>query len=559
MSTLAKLFIEISAKGADEVQKKLDAQKKALEDQRRMLNSGEYRGLVERAIALEREQIKLAKEQDWAKRVAQVGLFRASLGLALDKAKEVGTAITGWALQAAGAAAALGAPFAVLSRGIEGTREADRLAHAWQFLSRVVAVELSPYIRALTTGLIELGKWFRDLDDGTKSVAAKFIAAGAAVGAVAGAASVVGLALGALLSPIGLVLGGVSLVGAAALGAFGDLSGVFKSLGEWALAAWDAIKSGASTAWTEAAGAGRMFVDFASAAFNHVAGWARSAWTAVATAAQSALDFVAETFGSFGEGVRATFQGIIGWAASVWNAVTGIFDGLIGGSNAAAGAVASMGNSGLDVFEGVGTAAEGSADRINSANRGWLQAAVAAIGHYATKAAEAFNWIAKQFAALSDKIAEWISAVGEKLGALPEGTSRALRDMPAINPIQIDTARVDAFFRDLEGKAGKADRFLSGTVGKFFREGFKGDMLGGLAGVWDKVKEAFNKPKGLELKLNVGFEALQGTFERLQVALTSPPEDTEKAILGGVNQCADALQQLAREGLVLKNPAPAVQ
>ena len=81
MSVLAKLFVEISAKGQEAVKRTLDDQRKALDEHRKLLRSGEHKGLIALQIALEKEQQKLAKEQDWVKRVAEVGRFRASIGL----------------------------------------------------------------------------------------------------------------------------------------------------------------------------------------------------------------------------------------------------------------------------------------------------------------------------------------------------------------------------------------------------------------------------------------------------------------------------------------------
>ena len=127
---------------------------------------------------------------------------------------------------AGGLTGAVGSLVGLASSVSQNTVEGDRLGQAFTLLSRVVNDMFAPYVRMLTQGIMELTRWWQDLDAGLKSGLAQWIAVGAAVGVlvatlpvlVAGLSGVLGIAA-ALLSPIGVLIGGLAALGAGFLGA----------------------------------------------------------------------------------------------------------------------------------------------------------------------------------------------------------------------------------------------------------------------------------------------------------------------------------------------------
>ncbi|QVL32349.1 hypothetical protein KIH39_00065 [Telmatocola sphagniphila] len=104
-------------------------------------------------------------------------------------------------------AAGLSASFlGLFGRGaMQGTVEADKLAAAWEYLSRVIGDSLAPYVRVLTDQLIGVAEAYRSLSPQTKDFAVKIALVGTAVGSV--------LAVGALIGPV--IAGGFSLAAGA--------------------------------------------------------------------------------------------------------------------------------------------------------------------------------------------------------------------------------------------------------------------------------------------------------------------------------------------------------
>lgn len=110
----------------------------------------------------------------------------------------------------------------LLGRGfMQDTVEADRLGKSMQLLGREIGQGFAPYVRAGTTGIMELVKAFRAVDQETKVQIAKWVLmAGAISGVIAllplvvvGVKAVIA-AFTLLLSPIGLVaiaLGGLAV------------------------------------------------------------------------------------------------------------------------------------------------------------------------------------------------------------------------------------------------------------------------------------------------------------------------------------------------------------
>lgn len=118
----------------------------------------------------------------------------------------------------------------ILSKGfMQDTVEADKLSKSMQLLGREIGQGFAPYVRAATTGILELVKWFRSLDQETKVQVSGWILLAGGIAAtiallpvVTAAITAVGAALALLLSPIGLIAGALVGLGVYFIGASSD-------------------------------------------------------------------------------------------------------------------------------------------------------------------------------------------------------------------------------------------------------------------------------------------------------------------------------------------------
>lgn len=194
----------------------------------------------------------------------------------------------------------------------------------------------------------------------------------------------------------------------------------------------------------------------------------------------------------------------ISGVAGVLAALTSPFALVVGGIALVVAAAAKM----FGLFDTGGTSA---ADSLNESNQSWLGAMVKGVGAATKAVAGFFNFIAQQGAKISDFLADLLARAGEFSGLLPEGTVKELRKMPPIQAPQIDVGAIDEFFGHAERKA------------KSF-EGQMGDLVAQANNLGKNIGrriEAAKADGGFKIKMDVQFESLGGTWDRLQKALAS--------------------------------------
>ncbi|WP_157368650.1 hypothetical protein [Zavarzinella formosa] len=198
--------------------------------------------------------------------------------------------------------------------------------------------------------------------------------------------------------------------------------------------------------------------------------------------------------------------------------------------------------------------APSTADAVSGANKTWTDNVIGFIQKVTVAGATFFNflmrsaasasdWIAKQFAssylkiqelwdpaqaAIDKKQREFIESEGAKRGIKPTGIQEVLASMPPIVPPQIDIDRLNKGFE----KAKRIANVIADKVKGFFGAGD-------------------DDPPGFTRKVNVKFESLQGTFDRLQEAFAKGDgEDIAKKQLDQQIKMVDKLENIV--GLVGK-------
>jgi hypothetical protein len=176
------------------------------------------------------------------------------------------------------------------------------------------------------------------------------------------------------------------------------------------------------------------------------------------------------------------------------------------------------------------------ANSTNDANKSWVEKAIDWIQAVAKAFGQGFNWIMRQAAKTSDWIAEKLADAGEYLGILPEGTGKAVREMPPIEPFQLDLTKIDLFFKKVKGGVNAVAPAVKGLWGTL------SDLFGELMNP--------SNPKGFTLRMKVELEGLQGTYDRLLKAFAEGDgEDIQKQILEQNKEFNQKLDRV-REALV---------
>ncbi|VTS03276.1 hypothetical protein [Tuwongella immobilis] len=96
---------------------------------------------------------------------------------------------------------------------MSGTVEGERLGASMEYLGRVVGGGLAPYVRILTSGIVSLADAYRSLTPSTKAVVTATVLAVAGIGAFIAVMPIVGAVIGAVISPIGLMIAGIAAIG----------------------------------------------------------------------------------------------------------------------------------------------------------------------------------------------------------------------------------------------------------------------------------------------------------------------------------------------------------
>lgn len=165
-------------------------------------------------------------------------------------------------------------------------------------------------------------------------------------------------------------------------------------------------------------------------------------------------------------------------------------------------------------------------EAVDDANKSWIDRFISYLEEAAVAGGKFFNWYAKMSAAASDELADGLSRLGEAVGLLEEGTTDQLRQMDKIKPLQIDTDKIRQQF----GQVKKFARAAAVDVREMFAN-LQGDT------------------KGFTVKMNVKFESLQGTFDRLQEAFArGDGEDLQRQQLAAQRDIAAKVDVLIGVG-----------
>jgi hypothetical protein len=172
--------------------------------------------------------------------------------------------------------------------------------------------------------------------------------------------------------------------------------------------------------------------------------------------------------------------------------------------------------------------------------------------------AQTINGIGTAFGYVIKKILDGLAWVAEKTNILSKATIKQMRDYgKAIGDIKlIDTDkltgalggasnRLDEKFDQNKIKAKEFAVAAEGTIGGMFDNAKKrADIMvqSAVDGIKNIGKQATTGP-GFKIKMDVAFESLQGTFERLQKALATGGISIEQAQLGELKQMNAGIQK----------------
>jgi hypothetical protein len=129
---------------------------------------------------------------------------------------------------------------------------------------------------------------------------------------------------------------------------------------------------------------------------------------------------------------------------------------------------------------------------------------------------------------------------------LTEGMQRTSKDLPALLKPNFEDPFMSAGRRVVEmwDELWKGRDFGKTALASLQK------LLGGLGGL--------GGGKGLTFKMDVGFESMQGTFDRLQKALATPGGSVDQAQLDELKKGNELQQKMITEGIPVKGLLPAV-
>lgn len=386
----------------------------------------------------------------------------------------------------------------ILFKAAQGTREGDQFSQSMSYLARVVGNVLAPYLRMVTTVIVRLADGFRALSPSTQrwiamigvgavaiagliALAPVVTAAWAAVGAVIGTVwAGIGAVVTLAMSPVGLVIAAVVALAMAFATMFGGASD----------AGADASNSlqDSSKSWIEVA-------------LKHVRNFA--------------LAFASAFNGIMSGGANA-FNWLMRQSAAVSDAIglgmAVTYDALMGVIDPAEAArqqkiVADVLAKKRDMEQLLAT---GMRPGIKPGEKGYNP--LRPIG--------------------PEKLTEIeIKDLKERLANLhkhlPTKVADVYRDMPPIQPIQIDPIQIDkgavnGFFDNVDNGIKKVAKTANATIPKLF---------GALKGLFGALMDPADN-KGFQVKMKVSLESGQGTYDRLLKAFAEgDQEDLQRQIL----------------------------
>lgn len=456
---------------------------------------------------------------------------------------------------------------------MEGTAEGERFSHAMEYLTRVIGDMFAPAIRMATDAAMMLAKFIQGIDPVLMMVA------GTVIATVAGFASFIAIwpvlaavmapvlaVLGALMSPIGLIVAGIAAlaVGIAWVsGVFDDWEGTATKVMTGLIAGWDLLSAGwnalmemISSAW-EANGAATMTA-------------ITDAWNVVYETLSGILSYLTDAilnfFGSANEGgttlgsIMATVYEVFADIGSVIEMIAGVIYDLVVPAFKAIGAAAMWlyDNAIKPVVNAIVEAWGGSVGQMTFTWKGFVQFIGDLFLGVVLTIAELINSIAKGFGIAISAVVKTLAWLGEKTKVISKATADSMREFAdgAANFQAIDTGaltgRLGAASNQLnqglqqnaktaKELAATIDQGVAGALADAAPKAAK--MLEKVKGIGKNIKKEIQGGGGFKASMAVSFEAVSGTFERLQQALVSPKENMEKATLGAIQEGNNIAQQ----------------
>ena len=223
------------------------------------------------------------------------------------------------------------------------------------------------------------------------------------------------------------------------------------------------------------------------------------------------------------------FSGLAAVAGLTWAVLTAPIVLTVAAIIAVGVAIATL----VGVF---GDGSENMATNMNNSTSSWVGSFLKGLKNMSVKGAELFNWLADKAAKTSDWIADKLAWAAEGLGLVPEGTRKLMGEMEKIKPLSID---VEKLKKDMDGFARKATDPANWDAARK-----------AVIAIGDGVKEVtgmFGKNGAMKFtpQMDVGFESLQGSFDRLAVEFAKgTPDDLLKDIRDQAKGFNDKLERL---------------
>ncbi len=417
------------------------------------------------------------------------------------------------------------------SKAMAGTVEAERLGMAIERFFRVTGDALAPYVRLATDIIQKLTYAFMGLSPQVKNalVVTALIATG--IGAAAGAIAVaiplvktLAAGIAALGSVIGAIAGGIfaSTIGTLAAGILGVGTAIL-GVGAYIDGVFDSGITG-------------------SERFIRAIKFLLDVWTGLKEVATGTLEGIirliqpiADFFVDLATSIYNSLKPVLEWIASAFSSVFGSAAKVLGEQlpNEFIGGAENMAKTGSTFVESI-------IGMFHKLREGWLSVV---------------QFMERTWNKATDNIARGLAKIGEATGFLEKGVGEFLEQDIANNRkreaeeqkkemddlIKKNQEAMDAIKKRLEGNRRVAEDFAKPILNAL--DALRKGAAGG----------------GFKLKLDVNFESLQGTWERLQKAMASDSgAGVEQAQLVQLQQANNNLQQIAGNMGAIARAVPAV-
>lgn len=400
-------------------------------------------------------------------------------------------------------------------KAMAGTVEAERFSLAIERFFRVTGDALAPYVRFATEAIQKLTSAFYGLAPSTKDTLVKISLAAVALGvlstAIFSVIKVAGIVGGALAFAFSGPLGVVTLLATAVVGLAGLMGGVFDS--------------GIS--------AGERFI--------RVVTMIVQTWEGLKAVGSSLAD---------------AFAPMLEWIVSAFNkAFTWIMEligvDLIDNSVDAIGSISGSYSSFVETTVGM----------FFRIRENWAK-----MTSYMTQLWHSMlSTISAAYHATVDTIATGIAKLGEYFGLIPEGTADLITQEGAAKQKQIANELQNKLGelnekqkKDADELKKKNEEAMDALRGKL--DGARGvakDFVNPIIGMLNRLEQG----GGFKLRMEMQFESLQGTFDRLQKAMGNASGvgvDIDKMMLGQLEGINDGMQKAVNRLDGINRAVPAV-